>query len=214
MRPERTLPEHVEIIQQLMLRAPQHRAILIPTMLLIGLVSLTLGMSLTLTAGIDISLSSYPISTGFWIFSWLTASIAPILLCFFLAAKQSKEHQHKLDSAQLRHIFQSLAPALISGFIIGMAVSFHDVRNLPLTAAIWITSYGVALLAIRIYCTKSARFLGILMLALGLAYTFVALRVEGIIHPIHLANFFMCVAFGMFNIIVASGSILFAKANA
>jgi ABC-type transporter Mla maintaining outer membrane lipid asymmetry permease subunit MlaE len=214
MAADKPLPEHVEIIQKLMLRAPQHRAILIPTMLLIGLVSLALGISLTLKTGIETPLYSYPISTGFWVFSWLTAALAPALLSIFLASKEAKKAEHEIDSPQLRHIFRSLAPALISGFIIGTLVSFHDVRSLPLTAAIWIASYGVALLAIRIYCTRSAGFLGILMLALGLTYTWVALRVEGVVHPIHLANFFMCVAFGMFHLIVASGSILFAKANA
>lgn len=208
------LPEHVEIIQKLMLRAEQHRAIFIPTMLLIGLIGLALGVSLTFSVGIETPIDAYPITTGFWIFSWLTAATAPVLLSIFLTSKQSKRDQHDLNSPQLRHIFRSLAPALIAGFTIGMLISFDDIRNLPLTAAIWITSYGVALLAIRIYCTKSARFLGVLMLALGLAYTWVSLRVAGTVHPIHLANFFMCVAFGMFHLIVASGSILFAKANA
>ncbi|MFC5049616.1 hypothetical protein ACFPK9_03150 [Rubritalea spongiae] len=214
MAANNSLPEHVEIIQKLMLRAPQHRAILIPTMLLIGIVSLTWGISLTITTGIETPINSYPITTGFWVFSWLIAAITPLLLSIFLSSKQAKKDQHKLDTPQLRHIFRSLAPALISGFVFGMIVGFHDIRNLPFTASIWISSYGVALLAIRIYCTKSARFLGILMLSLGLSYSIVAYSSFGSMHPIHLANFFMCVAFGMFHLIVASGSILFAKANA
>ena len=213
MPADKPLPEHVKIIQRLMLRAPQHRAILIPTMLLIGLTALALGISLTLLAGIEINLSTYPYSTGFWVTCWFAAASAPLTLSIYLSAKQAKNDHHEVDTPQLRHIFRSLAPALLSGFVIGMLLSFHDVRNLPLTAAIWISSYGVALLAIRIYCTKSARFLGVLMLALGLTYCWVALRTYGDIHPIHFANFFMCVAFGMFHLIVATGSILFAKVN-
>lgn len=214
MDAKRPLPEHVEIIEQLMLRAPQHRAIFIPTLLLIGVISLLLGVGLTVKAGIETPLTSYPITTGSWILSWLTAAIAPVLLSLYLAAQQSKKAEHPLDCPQLRHLFRSLAPALIAGLVVGTLISFHDVRYLPLGAAIWIASYGVALLAIRIYCTKSTRFLGVLMLALGLAYCWVALRTFGFIHPLHLANFFMCVAFGMFHLIVASGSILFAKAQA
>ena len=213
MGKQKTLPEHVQIIESLMLNSNNHRAILIPTMLLTGLTAITLGTSLTLKAGRGIDLYTYPSTTGSWVSSWLLAALGIVIVGLFIAAKQAKVANKNFNSPQLRHVFRSLAPALSLGLLTGVALSFHDVRNLPLTASLWIASYGVALLSIRLYTTKSARFLGILMLALGLACFFVSLRTEGLIHPLHLANFFMAIAFGMFHLIVASGSILFAKAN-
>lgn len=213
MAKKKTLPEHVQIIESLMLNSKNYRAIMIPTMLLTGIASLILGTSLTLKAGREIDLYTYPSTTGSWVSSWLLAALAVLVVGLFVSARQTKREKRKLNSPQLRHVFRSLAPALSLGLFTGIALCFTDVRNLPLTASLWISSYGVALLSIRLYTTKSARFLGILMLALGLACFFVSLRTAGLIHPLHLANFFMAIAFGMFHLIVASGSILFAKAG-
>ncbi|MEO1856769.1 MAG: hypothetical protein ABGY95_05305 [Rubritalea sp.] len=214
MPKQKTLPEHIQIIESLMLRSKQHRGIMIPTMLMTGIAALVLGTSLTLKAGRSIDLHTYPINAGSWISTWLAAALSALTVAFFFAAKQAKANGHILNTPQLRHVFRSFMPSLILGFVAGSALSFHDIRLLPLTASLWIASYGVALLSIRLYTTKSARFLGILMLALGLACFWVSLRTQEFIHPIHLANFFMAIAFGMFHLIVVSGSILFAKARA
>lgn len=213
MASDKKLPEHVQIIESLMLRSKLNRATLIPTVLFTGVASIILGTSLTLKAGRGIEFTNFPITTGYWVSSWLLSAVCVLLVSIFFASKQAKRDQHDLNSPQLRHVFRSLAPALFLGLVSGIALCFHDASNLPLTASLWISCYGVALLAIRLYTTKSARFLGILMLALGLACFFVTLRTEGLIHPLHLANFFMAIAFGMFHLIVASGSILFAKVS-
>lgn len=211
MPADKPLPDHVKIIESLMLRSKQHRAVMIPTMLMTGIVSLILGTSITLKVGRGIDLQTYPLSAGDWIWTWISAAFCALIVALFFAGKQAKADGHTLNTPQLKHVFRSLSPALLLGFVTGTALSFHDIRFLPLTASLWIASYGVALLSIRLYTTKSARFLGILMLALGLACFWVSLRTQEVIHPIHLANFFMSIAFGMFHLIVASGSILFAK---
>lgn len=211
MLADKPLPEHVQIIESLMLRSKQHRGIMIPTMLMTGIAAIILGTSLTLQAGRGIDLHTFPISAGEWIWTWVCTAFSAFVVALFFAGKQAKADGHSLNTPQLRHVFRSLVPSLLLGFITGMALCFHDIRLLPLTASLWIASYGVALLSIRLYTTKSARFLGILMLALGLACFWVSLRTQEVIHPIHLANFFMSIAFGMFHLIVASGSILFTK---
>ena len=211
MAKPKKLPEHVQIIESLMLRTKQHRGIMLPTTLVTGLVAIIIGTSLTLKIGREIDLYTYPITAGEWIATWISAALCALIVALFFARRQAKADDHTLNTPQLKHVFRSLAPSLLLGFVTGTALSFHDIRLLPLTASLWIASYGVALLSIRLYTTKSARFLGILMLALGLACFWVSLRPQSMIHPIHLANFFMAIAFGMFHLIVASGSILFAK---
>lgn len=211
MATEKKLPEHVQIIQSLMLRPEKNRTILIPTFLLTGIVSIILGTSITLKAGLGVVFNDFSITTGSWVCSWLLAAACVLLLTLFFAGKQAKREQHALNTPQLRHVLRSLAPALFLGFASGVALCFHDANNLPLTASLWISCYGIALHSIRLYTTKSARFLGILMLAIGLACFFVSLKTKGIVHPLHLANYFMALAFGMFHLITASGSILFAK---
>ncbi|WP_018971137.1 hypothetical protein [Rubritalea marina] len=212
-------PEHVEIVQSIMLHSQQHRAILIPTQLFIGILSITIGAALTFKANIHTGISEYHITTGTWIGTWMLAAFAPIIVASALRSRQSKvEQRNKQDRAEshhghLAHIFRSLAPALLLGAVTGTSIAFADVRQLPLTASLWIACYGVALLSIRMYCTKSTRFLGILMLALGLSFSIVAQRTIDLIHPIQLANFFMILSFGMFHLVVASGSILFEKSK-
>lgn len=202
-----------------MLRSQEHRSILIPTQLFIGLLSITIGVALTFKVGLKSSLHDYAISTGTWVSFWLLAAIAPVLLASTLRARQAKieERTLGLDKDQSRghlpHIFRSLAPALLLGGITGSTLAFSDVRQLPLCAALWIACYGIAFLSIRMYCTKSTRFLGVLMLALGISFSIVSQRTLGLVHPMQLANFFMILAFGMFHLVVASGSILFEKAG-
>ena len=213
MNPDKPIPEHIEIISKLMLGAQQHRAVMIPMFLITGVVSLLLGIGLTFKAGRTADLTTYTITTGSWISSWLLAGGSMFIVAYYLAARQANDEHHPLDTPQLRHVFRSLFPALIFGITVGIGICFYDVRFLPLTASLWIASYGIALLSISLYTTKSARFLGILMLALGIACAFVSLRTVDLIHPIHLANFFICLAFGVFHFIVASGSIFFKKIN-
>ena len=214
LSPYKPISEHIEIINSLMQRSAQHRTIIIPTILMTGIASLVLSTSLTFQVGREATLQNYPINAGDWIWTWIGAAICALSVSLFFAKRQANRDGHALNTPQLRHVFRSFAPALLLGFLSGTALCFHDIRLLPLTAALWISSYGVALLSIRLYATKSARFLGVLMLALGLACFWVGLRTQGTIHPIHLANFFMAIAFGMFHLIVASGSILFAKVQA
>ena len=213
MASEKKLPEHVQIIHSLMLRSKKNREVLIPTVLLTGIVSLFLGVSITLKAGIGSEFNAEAITTGSWVSSWLLAAVSVLLLTVFFAGKQAKRENHPVNTPQLRHVFRSIAPALVLGFASGTALCFHDFSYLPVTASLWIACYGVALHAIRLYTTKSARFLGIVMLAIGLSGLFVSLKTQGMIHPLHLANYFMALSFGMFHLVVASGSILFAKAT-
>lgn len=217
--PNKQVPDHVAIVESIMLRSQQHRAILIPTQLFIGLLSITVGVGLTFKTGLKAGLQDYNISTGTWVSAWITAAILPILLASTLRSRQAKTEQRTLGldpketRGHLAHIFRSLAPALLMGGIVGSTLAFADVRQLPLCTALWIACYGIALLSIRMYCTKSTRFLGVLMLALGVTFSIVSQRTLGLIHPIQLANFFMILAFGMFHLVVASGSILFNKAT-
>ncbi|MFC4994075.1 hypothetical protein [Rubritalea tangerina] len=183
-------------------------------MLATGVASMIIGISLTLKIGRESAIYHFPMSTGEWVSTWLCTALCAFIVSLFLARKQASIDGHPMNTPQLRHIFRCLAPSLMLGFVAGTLLSFHDVRYLPAGAALWVSSYGIALLSIRLYATKSARFLGVLMLALGLACLWVSLRTMGLIHPMHLANFYMCIAFGMFHLIVASGSILFAKAQA
>lgn len=207
------LPEHVEIIQSLLMRAPLRRYLSTPLLLLIGLISATLGTILTVMAGRDIPVNFHPITSGCWIMSWVTAAVLVLLSTLLLASRLSKRENKPLNTPGLRHIFRCLAPPLLLGFVTGLALAFDNIEQLPLTASLWIACYGIALISIRIYTTQSLRFLGILMLALGLSFFVISLRVKGLINPLHLANFFIALAFGMFHLIVAAGSITFSRAR-
>lgn len=220
MASEKKLPEHVQIIQSLMLSPEKGRAVLTPTFLLTGLVSLLLGLSLTFKAGLQTELGEYPLSVGSWISAWISTAACVLLLAFFFVAKQAKKDGHSVLSPQLKHVLRSALPALILGFTVGSALACHNPEYLPIAAAIWIASYGVALHSIRLYATKSIRILSALMLALGLACFFASLSNlptgdpdQFQVHPTQLANFMMCLAFGILHINVASGSIFFSKLN-
>ena len=52
-------------------------------------------------------------------------------MALFFAGKQAKADGHSLNTPQLRHVFRSLVPSLLLGFITGMALCFHDIRLLP-----------------------------------------------------------------------------------
>ncbi len=87
---------------------------------------------------------------------------------------------------------------LLSFFLVhvitGLILFLQNLKARPVRYAVNKTAGG------RTFGSATMPYTGILMLALGLACFCVSLRTQEVIHPIHLANFFMSIAFGMFHL--------------
>lgn len=205
-------PEHVEIVDNLMLGTEQHRPIFTSTILLTGVLSMAVGITLTLRAGRDLMPGLMPIESSCWLMIWLETALACLLSAVLFASIRARRSRKKLNSPGLRHVLRSLLPALVFGAIASTTLALSDSSLLPFSAATMIATYGIALLCIRLYATRSVRALGIIMLALGCTFCIVSVRVPAhLVNGFHLANFFLTLAFGVFHLIAGIGSLMLSK---
>lgn len=206
------LPEHVVIVNDLMTGADKHRSIFTSALLFTGVLTFAVGITLTLRAGRDLMPGMMPLSASCWLLIWLETAIACGLSAVLIASIRARKSNTKVNSPGLRHIFSSILPALVFGALAASALAFADSSLLPFSAAIMVGSYGIALLSIRLYTTRSVRALGMIMLALGCTFLIVAARVPAAsVNSFHLANFALTLSFGVFHLIAGIGSLMLAK---
>lgn len=206
------LPEHAQIVNDLIISAEQRRSLFIPAVMFTGVLTMAVGITLTLRAGRDLMPGVMPMLPQQWLFIWLEAAGACLLSALLIASIRARKSQKKLNTPGLRHVFTSILPSLIVGTCISVTLALKDSSLLPFSAAIMIATYGITLLSIRLYTTLSIRTLGVIMLALGCTFSIVSLRMPAnAVNSFHLANFFLTLAFGVIHLITGIGSLVLGK---
>ena len=161
--PTETAQEHLRIIRSLLERSTIYQTISAPTALVGGLLALVLSWYLQRLAG-ENPASLTPKSFLAW---WIgTLALVAVINTVFLFRDARSRHE-PFFSAGMRTALAAFLPPMIAGGFTGTAAALgtHDCL---LAAALWMTFYGLALLATAAFAPPSLRHLGLGFVVLGL----------------------------------------------
>lgn len=155
--------ENLRVIRSLMEKAHIYRAISVKAALSGGGFALFLASRgiLAETDG-----RAGPSSTEF-LASWLALLVVVTTINLWHLSREAKLREQTLVSAGMRMALKAVTPALLAGGIFGCGLAIHF-HNLSLTAFIWTTCYGLALLSASGFSPQSLVRLGWMFLATGL----------------------------------------------
>ncbi len=209
MNNEQALPEHLQILRNMEKRSHCYEILSGKFSILSGIFVLGLGSWLSFsTRGLEQSPLFDPLQ---WLGLWSGALLFSAIIFLCLVALKCKQENTPLLTPGLRHSLRSMTPPILSSALIGSSLAWHYPEHFPLVAALWVVSYGVALLSTKSFTSRPLQILGSVELALGITFALLALRHGKHVHFFHLANFYLCLAFGIFPIIYGLGILLFSK---
>ena len=141
----------LRVIRSLMERAPIYRSISAFTALVGGLLSLG-GFATTYYAKHD---RHHPLSSGEFLVVWLVILTLTGLAGFFFLAREASQRREPFFSCGMKCALLSLAPTFIAAALLTMMVH----RPIQL-ALLWVTLYGIGLLATQHFAPRSLVYLG------------------------------------------------------
>ena len=147
--------ENLKIIRSLMERATIYEAISAPSALCASVIAFV-------TAALTWSASPQE-----FLYAWLGAVVLTNGINALFIARSSKSKNEPFFSPGMRHTLQSVSPPLVSGAIVGSAVILSG-GNALFTASLWVTFYGLALLAMQSFAPKPITGLGAAFTAAGI----------------------------------------------
>ncbi|HMJ04904.1 MAG TPA: hypothetical protein VK474_01480 [Chthoniobacterales bacterium] len=166
--------EHLRIIRSLMERATIYRAISAPTALVGSVLSLLTATLLFVANGrgsTSFFKLSHPGAARQFIVIWLVVLLLTLLANTLFIWRKARHESSAFMTAGLRLAIYSAAPVLIIAALLTSLFWRNDetTEALPILVTVWITCYGLALLATANFAPRSLRFLGWAFLLTGAA---------------------------------------------
>ncbi len=195
--------EHLRVIRSLMERATVYRAISAPTALLGGGLSvLTAGLLLAARRGESFLALTYPGAARHFIAVWLAVLALTLLANTFLIWRKAQREQSAFFTSGLRLALASALPALLIAAVLTALFCRDDetAESLGALVTVWVTCYGLALLATANFAPPSLRYLGWAFLLTGIACTLLMGRLFNS-DPARNAIIAMALTFGAYHLI-------------
>ncbi|MEO5722273.1 MAG: hypothetical protein ABIR71_12490 [Chthoniobacterales bacterium] len=174
MSDPRDAEEHLRVIRSLMERATVYRAISAPTALVGS--ALALAASALLYVGSERGSDSffrltYPDAGRHFTAIWLVVLAVTLLANTFFIWRKAQREGRAFFTSGLKLAISSASPILIIAAVLTSLFWRADqtTENIPLLVTIWITCYGLALLATASFAPRSLRYLGWAFLLTGAA---------------------------------------------
>jgi hypothetical protein len=163
--------DHLRVIRSLMERATVYRAISAPTALVGGVSSIVCAAAFLLTRDRG-SFFSLPISGAArqFIGVWVSVLAITLLANTFFIWRKARRERRAFFSSGLRLAIASALPAVIVAAVVTAMFwrSNESAEILPILVTVWVTCYGLALLATWSFAPPSLRILGSAFLLAGI----------------------------------------------
>lgn len=197
--------EHLQVIRGLMEKATVYRAVSVPTALMSG------GLALVVS-GILFALDT-SVTTANMVSAWLGAFLVVNLFHHGLIWKTAQKEGDLYLSSGLRMALKALLPPIFVGGILGLSLGYGPAADSVGTSLVWVTFYGLALMATNGFSPRSLRVLGLAFtlagsLLLALHWLDSGSLVSSM-SPQRVSALIMGVTFGLFHLIYAG----FARAH-
>ena len=164
--------DHLKVIRSLMERTTVYRTISWPTALFGGSLAVLLAALLLFreqAAILEGSVGEKGISEGSWVTCWMVALVLTTLFNIWLISRKSKREGRPFFSPGLKMALRAFIPPMLAGGVLGIALTLKADGDSAAGASIWVTCYGLALLATRGLAPASIPRLGLAFLIAGLA---------------------------------------------
>jgi len=188
--------EHLRVIRSLMERATIYRAISAPSALVGGFLAIFVAISLSIV-------STPPGEHINFALVWLAVLVTCSAANLYFLRRDADRRREPYFSPGMRLALVSLLPSfLVAGACTVLLSSYGGETVL---ACIWVTLYGLALLATGHFAPRSIVFLGWAFLVAGLILIITVLNSElPQWNPWGLGNLIMAATFGLFHLIYAA----------
>lgn len=198
MRDSETALEHLKVIRGLMEKATIYRTVTVPTAFFGG--GMALVLSLVLWSLGDRMGSTSELTV--WLLAFAVVNAFHHGLIFVTARKAGDSY----PSPGLNMALKTMVPPLFVGGLLGIAVGWGPLRDPLATTLIWITFYGLALLATHGFSPRSLRVLGMALTLAGsltlTGYLCVPQFLQGLnVSPSKVSALAMGVTFGLGHLI-------------
>ncbi len=164
--------DHLKVIRSLMERTTVYRTISWPTALFGGSLAVLLAVILFLrekAAILEGTVGEKGISEGSWVTCWMVALILTTFFNVMLVSQKSKREGRPFFSPGLKMALRAFVPPMLAGGVLGIALTLKADAAAAAGASVWVTCYGLALLATRGLAPASIPRLGLAFLIAGLA---------------------------------------------
>ncbi len=166
--------EHLRVIRSLMERATIYRAISAPTAIVGGVLAVVasvlqyLGNERGTTSFFKLT---YPGAARQFMLVWFVVLIATLLANTFFIWRKARREGSTFFTSGLKLAISSATPVLLVAAVLTSLFWRNDDTTavLPMLVTVWITCYGLALLATAGFAPCSLRFLGWIFLLSGAA---------------------------------------------
>ena len=191
--------EHLQVIRGLMEKATVYRAVSVPTALMSGCLALVV-------SGILYALNTSVTPTAV-VTAWLAAFIVVKLFHHGLIWKTAKKAGDPYLSSGLRMAFKALIPPMFVGGILGLSLGYGPAADCVGASLVWVTFYGLALMATSGFSPRSLRVLGLAFTLAGSSllglYWANPSALLGSMSPQRASALIMGITFGLFHLIYA-----------
>lgn len=209
MHQDEPVSEQLQLLRAMESRSAVYQDLSGRFSLITGIVCLALGSWMSFkTRGLAISDWFH---SSVWLTAWASWIIFSCFTLTVLVYRKAQSEQTPAITPGLKHALRGAAPSLLCSIILGSTLAWQSNNNLALCSALWIASYGCAILSTKLFASKSLRLLGLIELTLGISLGVLAIRHGGKVNNFHLANFYLCLGFGVIPIIYGMGTILLNK---
>ena len=205
MNERRDAEEHLRVIRSLMERATVYRAISAPTAVIGGALALITSALLFAGSGRDSTSFfhlGYPGAARHFITIWMTVLVVTLLANTVFIWRKARRESSAFFTSGLKLAIYSTAPVLIVAAVLTSLFWRNDetAEAVPILVTVWITCYGLALLATASFAPRSLRFLGWAFLLTGAA----CLLLTGPLFnadPARNSSIAMAVTFGLYHLV-------------
>ena len=191
--------EHLKVIRELMEKATVYRAVSVPTAIIGGL--------LALIASVSFYLRNEQFDTTMTVTIWLGIALVVNVIHHGLIWKTAQKKGEPYLSSGLRMAQKALLPPMFVGGLLSLVLAYGQQADLVATTLVWITFYGLALMATSGFSPRSLRVLGLAFTLVGslllAAHWAGAVQADASITPQRAAAVLMGMTFGLFHLVYA-----------
>jgi predicted membrane channel-forming protein YqfA (hemolysin III family) len=198
--------EHLRVIRSLMERATVYRAISAPTAVFGSAMSFITSAALLLARNDRSSTSLFsltnPGAARHFIIIWVVVLLATLLANTFFIWRKTRREGSAFMTSGLRLAIYSALPVLIVAAVLTSLFWRDDetAEALPVLVIVWMTCYGLALLATANFAPRSLRFLGWAFLLTGVGCVLLTGRLFNA-DPARNSVIAMALTFGLYHLV-------------